>query len=107
MSQNKDVLNMDVFIDTKEDKVFKNIYSDIKNISDILTNIYNAVLTLDDSKWNTKEKKIIKEEFMPYLKKLSIKYPNYLYNYLNLTKSFVKDYKENDKNQLVEAKENL
>ena len=70
------------------------IENDIQNISEILNNIYNAVLTLDESKWNTKERKKLDEEFLPYLKKLSEKYPIYLNKRLDFTKDAVRKYKE-------------
>ena len=70
------------------------IAKDINNISEILNNIYNAVLTLDESKWNTKEKQKLNEEFLPYLKKISEKYPLYLNKRLEFARNSVNKYEQ-------------
>ena len=75
------------------DITISNIDKDIKNISEILDNIYKAVLTLNESKWNTKEKKKMEEEFIPYLKTISLKYPKYLNDRLKLLQNAVEKYR--------------
>ena len=96
----------DIKLQNSIDLTLSNIENDINNISDVLNNIYQAVLTLDETKWNTKEKKKMEEEFLPYLKKISTKYPIYLNNRLTFTRNSINKYKELNKEQQLEA-ENL
>ena len=73
------------------------IGKDINEIKDILAEIYKAMLSLDESKWKSHEKDKIDEEFMPYLKKISEKYPLYLTKRLDFLKSSVERYQNLDK----------
>ena len=93
----------DISLNYSVDDTLNLIANDINNISEILNNIYNAVLTLDESKWNTKEKKKLDEEFLPYLKKISEKYPIYLNKRLVFAKKSVNKYKEINLEQRKEA----
>lgn len=84
----------DISLNYSVDDTLNLIANDINNISEILNNIYNAVLTLDESKWNTKEKQKLDEEFLPYLKKISEKYPLYLNKRLVFAKNSINKYKQ-------------
>ena len=76
---------------------FSVIEQDIKDINDIINKINQAMLKLDDNFWHAKEKEKIDAEFMPYLKKYSNKYENYLMKRLNFIKDAVSRYEELDK----------
>lgn len=76
------------------DNTLINIDNNIHNISEILTNIYNAIMSLDETKWNTKEKKKIDEQLVPYVKMLSISYPKYLNKRLEFTKQAIQKYRD-------------
>ena len=82
-----------ITINNSIDNTIATIERDINEISKILNNMYKAMLTLDETKWNTKEKKKIDEDFMPYLEKVSLKYPLYLKERLVLTKKAIKKYR--------------
>ena len=58
--------------------ILNNIKNDLKNIDDLLKNNYNAVKTLTDQKWNTKEKRKMESELMPYLEIMSKNYYNFM-----------------------------
>ena len=88
------------------DDTLVNIENDINEIASILQETYKAMLTLDEKKWKAKEKERIDEDFMPYLKKISEKYPIYLTNKLNYAKNAVKTYRELDK-QISNLTQNL
>ena len=93
-----------IHLENSIDSTISKLENDIKNISDILINIHEAVLTLDESKWNTKEKKKMEEEFLPYLEKISLKYPLYLNNHLSFLKDAIEKYRvlDNDYKKIVE-----
>ena len=76
---------------------FDIVKSDIEEIADILDKTYRAVLKLDERVWKAKEKDKIDQEFVPYLKKFTEKYPNYLMARLNFAKDAVAKYEELDK----------
>lgn len=88
------------------DNTLINIENNINSIQDIFTNIYNAVLTLDEKKWNTKEKLKFDEEFVPYLKIITTTYPESLKQRLEFTRAAVEKYRNIDQ-QLKKAAENL
>ena len=88
------------------DNTLINIENNINNIQEILTNIYNAVVTLDEKKWNTKEKIKIDEEFVPYLKKILSVYPISLKRRLDFTRKAVEKYRNIDQ-QLKKDAETL
>jgi len=88
------------------DNTLINIENNINNIQEILTNIYNAVITLDEKKWNTKEKIKIDEEFVPYLKKILSMYPISLKRRLYFTRKAVEKYRNIDQ-QLKKDAETL
>ena len=85
-------------------EIINNIEKDIKNIEDNINNTYNAVDTLNDSKWNTKEKKKMDEEYLAYLKKIKDGYGKYLNRRLNTVKDAVNKYYATDtvlKNEVI------
>lgn len=86
-----------ITINNSIDNTIATIERDINEISKILNNMYKAMLTLDETKWNTKEKKKIDEDFMPYLEKVSLKYPLYLKERLVLIKKAVNMYRITNK----------
>ena len=96
----------DIKLNNTIDNTLSNIDKDINDISDILINVYNAVMTLDETKWNTKEKIKIDEDFVPYLEKISTMYPDYLRKRLLFTKNAVQKYRELNK-ELEKETENL
>lgn len=78
---------------------FDIVQKDIQDISDLLQKTYRAMLKLDETVWKAKEKEKIDQEFMPYLKKYSDEYPNYLMARLNFVKDAVEKYEVLDKEQ--------
>lgn len=88
------------------DELLLNIKKDIDEIDYILENINKAILTLTESKWNTKEKKKFEEEFKPYIKKISEGYPDYLRNRLQFLKESIQKHR-NDNTQIEKSTEEL
>lgn len=88
--------NNDIKLIETIDDVMKKIDININNISEILKNMYEGVLTLDETKWNTKEKKKYQAEFLPYLQKVSTKYPIYLNRRFKVLKEAVVKYRDVD-----------
>lgn len=72
------------------------IEKDINSIEKMLMQVYNAMKTLDEEKWKAKEKEKIDQEFMPYLEKVSTKYPVELKRNLNYLKIAVQAYEKHD-----------
>ena len=88
-------------------RIFADINHGIKDIDDILNNVNKAVLTLNDKKWNTKEKRKMEQELMPYLDIMSKKYYNYLNYRLNFVKKAVQDHLDNDSGLKQEVEDKL
>ena len=88
-------------------KIFATIDQDIKDIGDIIKNDYNAVKTLSDKKWNTKEKRKMEMELLPYLEMMNNKYENYLTERLIFVKNAVQKYIDKDNELKQEAKDKL
>ena len=76
---------------------FDIIEKDIMDINETITDIYKSMLKLDESVWKAREKDKIDQEFMPYLKKYSEKYSNYLMYHLNFARDAVNKHIELDK----------
>lgn len=75
---------------------YMNIEKDINDISTIITNIYNAMKTLDESKWKSNEKDKIDQEFIPYLSKISEKIPSNLRKKLDFARYALEKHEEQD-----------
>ena len=88
-------------------RIFTNIDQDIKDIGDILNNVNNSVKTLTDRKWNTKEKRKMEQELMPYLEIMSNKYYNYLNERLIFVKKAVQEYIDKDTELQQEANDKM
>ncbi len=88
-------------------KIFATIDQDIKDIGDIIKNNYIAVKTLSDKKWNTKEKRKMEMELLPYLEIMSNKYENYLNERLVFVKNVVQNYIDKDIELKEEAKDKM
>ena len=74
----------------------ENIEKDIKSIETILVDLFDAMKTLDETKWKAKEKERVEHEFVPYLEKMSTKYPKELIKHLNYLKGAVLAYETHD-----------
>ena len=74
----------------------ENIQKDINSIETILIDVFDAMKTLDETKWKAKEKERVDQEFIPYLEKLSTKYPKELNKHLNYLRSAVGAYETHD-----------
>lgn len=72
------------------------IYNDIKDIDDILNDVYKAILTLDESKWQAREKNKLDQELIPYLSKISKSVRKNMLNNLNFLKDAVESHKNVD-----------
>ena len=103
---NKDNIRLDNTSD-QINKIFATIDQDIKDIGDIIKNDYNAVRTLSDKKWNTKEKRKMEMELLPYLETMNNKYENYLNERLLFVKKAVQKYIDQDNELKQEAKDKL
>jgi len=77
-------------------ETFLNIENDINEISEILNNIYNAMLSFDETTWKGKEKEKIDSEYLPYLKKIVEIVPTVLTKHLTFSKNALKTYEELD-----------
>ena len=76
---------------------FDLVQKDIEEIGDLIQKTYRAMLKLDETVWRSKEKEKIDQDFLPYLKKYSEKYSNYLIARLNFVKNAVEKYEALDK----------
>lgn len=90
-------------LETSIDNTLLNIENDIKEIASILEESYKAMLTLDENRWKAREKERIDAEFVPYLKKISEKYPLYITSKLNIAKTAVETYRNLDKTIATQA----
>lgn len=95
----------DISLNSSVEDIVKIIEKDISDISELLENVYSATLTLNETKWNTKEKKKIDEELLPYLQKISMKYPSYLSKRLYIVKEAIEKYNEVDNIQKKSAQQ--
>ena len=90
-------MNNDLNIKIEVQSDFDEIEKDFNDINDIINKVYRAMLTLDENIWKTKEKEVIDQDFMPYLKNYSEKYYNYLMIRLNLARKAVESHYQLDK----------
>lgn len=70
--------------------------NDISVINDILVKTVEGYKKLDEEKWVGPEKKKIDEEFLPYLEKISVKYPELLTSRSTFLKKARDTYKATD-----------
>lgn len=73
---------------------FIKIETNITNIDNILNETYNKFLEIDETMWKAREKDKLDEEFVPYLREITVntkdnleKHLNYLKNAVSLHKS--------------------
>jgi len=103
---NKDNIRLDN-TSNQINKIFATIDQDIKDIGEIIKNDYMAVKTLSDKKWNTKEKRKMEMELLPYLEIMNNKYENYLNERLVFVKNAVQKYIDKDTELKQEVKDKL
>ena len=58
-------------VETEVENTLLLIEEDIKEIASIIENTFNAMKTLDQRKWQGKEKDKIDNQYIPYLEKLN------------------------------------
>ena len=90
MDQRKLMINDDVLSN------FNKFEQDIDKLNDILQKTYKVMLELDENVWKTREKEVIDQTFMPYLKKFTSFYPDYLKIRLQFAKDAVQSHHELD-----------
>ena len=72
-------MNNDVMLkyDALNDTI-KKIENSIINIETTINNVQKEMLSFNENNWTGRQKEIIDDEFMPYLKTISTDYPSYL-----------------------------